>query len=142
LSGKEGFGVLPPAELERRDSGVFEELKWLISFTPKVGRSDEVAEVIYVDFQASDAGLLGVRRWRGVCCLTLIGAVVDVGVRRWKQERRTLTSASDQLVVLQRSKGVASDALVVWRLTRDVSVHWRWRQQIAEATKALGSIRR
>jgi hypothetical protein len=35
LSGREGLGSsLPPAELARRDSGVFEELKRLFFFTP------------------------------------------------------------------------------------------------------------
>jgi hypothetical protein len=35
LSGREGLGSsLPPAELARRDSAVFEELKCLFSFTP------------------------------------------------------------------------------------------------------------
>jgi hypothetical protein len=64
-----------------------------------------------------------------------------LGIRRWLRQRQTLTSASNQLVALQCSKGVASNALVVWRLTHDVSVRWRWRQQSAEEAKALGSIR-
>jgi hypothetical protein len=35
LSGREGLGSsLPPVELARRDSGIFEELKRLFSFTP------------------------------------------------------------------------------------------------------------
>jgi hypothetical protein len=35
LSSREGLGSsLPPAELAQRDSGVFEELKRLFSFTP------------------------------------------------------------------------------------------------------------
>jgi hypothetical protein len=33
--------------------------------------------------------------------------------------------------VLQCSEGVVTDTLVVWHLTRDVSVRWRWRQQSA-----------
>jgi hypothetical protein len=37
LSGREGLGSsLPPAELARRDSGVFDELKRLFSTTPEV----------------------------------------------------------------------------------------------------------
>jgi hypothetical protein len=42
LSGREGLGSsLPPAELARRDSGIFEELKRLFSTTPKVGNRTE-----------------------------------------------------------------------------------------------------
>jgi hypothetical protein len=42
LSGREGLGSsLPPAELARRDSGVFEELKRLFSTTPEVGKETE-----------------------------------------------------------------------------------------------------
>jgi hypothetical protein len=42
LSGREGSGFsLPPAELARRDSGVFEELKRLFSTTPEVGKETE-----------------------------------------------------------------------------------------------------
>jgi hypothetical protein len=42
LSGREGLGsFLPPAELVRRDSGVFEELKRLFSTTPEVGKETE-----------------------------------------------------------------------------------------------------
>jgi hypothetical protein len=42
LSGREGLGSsLPPAELARQDSGVFEELKWLFSTTPEVGKETE-----------------------------------------------------------------------------------------------------
>jgi hypothetical protein len=42
LSGREGFGSsLPPAELARQDSGVFEELKRLFSTTPEVGKETE-----------------------------------------------------------------------------------------------------
>jgi hypothetical protein len=53
-----------------------------------------------------------------------------------------LTSVSDQLVALQCSKGVVSDTLVVWRLTRDISIHWWWRQQRVEEAKVLNSFRR
>jgi hypothetical protein len=42
LSGREGLGSsLPPAELARRDSGVFEELKRLFSTTPEVRKETE-----------------------------------------------------------------------------------------------------
>jgi hypothetical protein len=42
LSGIEGLGLsLPPAELARRDSGVFDELKRLFSTTPEVGKEIE-----------------------------------------------------------------------------------------------------
>jgi hypothetical protein len=42
LSGREGLGSsLPPAELARQDSGVFEELKQLFSTTPKVRKETE-----------------------------------------------------------------------------------------------------
>jgi hypothetical protein len=42
LSGREGLGSsLPPVELARRDSGVFEELKRLFSTTPEVGKETE-----------------------------------------------------------------------------------------------------
>jgi hypothetical protein len=42
LSGREGLGhSLPPAELARRDSGVFEELKRLFSTTPEVENQTE-----------------------------------------------------------------------------------------------------
>jgi hypothetical protein len=43
LSGREGLGSsLPPTELARRDSGVFEKLKRLFSTTPEVGKETEV----------------------------------------------------------------------------------------------------
>jgi hypothetical protein len=46
LSGREGLGSsLPPADLARRDSGVFEELKRLFSTTPEVRKETEVTEV-------------------------------------------------------------------------------------------------
>jgi hypothetical protein len=42
LSGREGLGSsLPPAELTRRDSGIFEELKRLFSTTPEVEEETE-----------------------------------------------------------------------------------------------------
>jgi hypothetical protein len=42
LSGREDLGSsLPPAELARRDSGVFEELKRLFSTTPEVRKETE-----------------------------------------------------------------------------------------------------
>jgi hypothetical protein len=42
LSSREGLGSsLPPAELARRDSGVFEELKRLFSTTPEVENQTE-----------------------------------------------------------------------------------------------------
>jgi hypothetical protein len=42
LSGREGLGSsLPPAELARQDSGVFEELKRLFSTTPKIIKETE-----------------------------------------------------------------------------------------------------
>jgi hypothetical protein len=42
LSGREGLGSsLPPAELARRDSGVFEELKRLFSTTPEIRNRTE-----------------------------------------------------------------------------------------------------
>jgi hypothetical protein len=42
LSGREDLGSsLPPTELARRDSGVFEELKRLFSTTPEVGKEME-----------------------------------------------------------------------------------------------------
>jgi hypothetical protein len=42
LSGREGLGSsLPPAELARRDSGVFEESKHLFSTTPEVRKETE-----------------------------------------------------------------------------------------------------
>jgi hypothetical protein len=45
LSGREGLGPsLPPAELARRDSGVFEELKRLFSTTLEVRKEMEANE--------------------------------------------------------------------------------------------------
>jgi hypothetical protein len=45
LSGREGFeSSLPPVELARRDSGVFEELKRLFSTTPLVRKETEANE--------------------------------------------------------------------------------------------------
>jgi hypothetical protein len=42
LSGREGLGSsLPPAELARRDSGIFDKLKRLFSTTPKVRKETE-----------------------------------------------------------------------------------------------------
>jgi hypothetical protein len=69
------------------------EIKRLFSIVSKNGTGGEVTEVIVIVFRASDAGLLS--------------------VRRWLRQHRTLTSASDQLIALQCSEGVASDALVV-----------------------------
>jgi hypothetical protein len=48
LSGREGFGV-------------FVEMKRLFSFTPKVGRSGEVAGEFSAENQATDAVFAGVR---------------------------------------------------------------------------------
>jgi hypothetical protein len=61
LSGREGLGSsLPPAELVRRDSGVFEELKRLFSTTPEVGEETE-----------TDGGHIGDRTLDRTClCLT------------------------------------------------------------------------
>jgi hypothetical protein len=45
LSDREGLGPsLPPAELVRRDSGIFEELKRLFSTTPEVRKKTEANE--------------------------------------------------------------------------------------------------
>jgi hypothetical protein len=52
---------LPPAELARRDSGVFEEIKRLFSIAPKVRRSGEVMGVFLAEKQAMDVGLGGDR---------------------------------------------------------------------------------
>jgi hypothetical protein len=42
LNGREGLGLsLPPIELARQDSGVFEKLKRLFSTTPEVGKETE-----------------------------------------------------------------------------------------------------
>jgi hypothetical protein len=42
LSGREGLeSSLPPAELARRDSGVFEELKRLFYTTPEIEKETE-----------------------------------------------------------------------------------------------------
>jgi hypothetical protein len=46
LSSREGLGSsLPPTELARQDSGVFEELKRLFSTTPEVGKEMKVTKV-------------------------------------------------------------------------------------------------
>jgi hypothetical protein len=97
-------------------------MKHLFSIVLKDEKGNEVTEVIYANQYASDAGFLGVRRWLW---------------QHWM-----LTSVSDQLVALQCSKGVVSDTLVVWRLTRDISIHWRWHQQRVEKAKVLNSFRR
>jgi hypothetical protein len=65
---------LPPAEQAHRDLGVFKEMNWLFSFTPKAGRSGEVTEVVVVVLQATDAGHGGDRHWPCVCRFT-IGAI-------------------------------------------------------------------
>jgi hypothetical protein len=39
------------------------EMKHLFSFTPKVGRSGEVAGEFSAENQATDAGFVGVGRW-------------------------------------------------------------------------------
>jgi hypothetical protein len=57
-------------ELVRRDSGVFEEIKWLFSFTPEAGRSGEVVEVVIAVLQATGAGREGDRRCPYVYRLT------------------------------------------------------------------------
>jgi hypothetical protein len=61
LSGKEGLGSsLPPTELARRYSGVFEESKRLFSTTPEVKKKRRRMEVTEV-----------IGRWTGRCpCLT------------------------------------------------------------------------
>jgi hypothetical protein len=46
---------LPLAELARRDSGVFEEMKRLFSIAPKVGRSGVVTEQVDAEKHATDA---------------------------------------------------------------------------------------
>jgi hypothetical protein len=75
---------------------VFEEMKCLFSFTPEVGRSDEVTEVFV---------LRSTRQ-------TLIAEVTDADISvRWL----TLGGA-----LLEH----ASDAVVAERQTRDVSVRW------------------
>jgi hypothetical protein len=65
---------LLPAKLARQDSGVFEEMKCLFSFTPKVERSGEVTRV-------TDAGQGSDRRWRRICQLTLEDELRRSGVR-------------------------------------------------------------
>jgi hypothetical protein len=55
---------LPPVKLARRDSGVFEEMKCLFSFTSKVRRSGEVAEGFRAEKHATDAGSKDDGRWR------------------------------------------------------------------------------
>jgi hypothetical protein len=49
LSGREGLGSsLPPAELARRDSALFGEVKRLFSTTPEVGKETEANAVTEV----------------------------------------------------------------------------------------------
>jgi hypothetical protein len=48
---------LPPAELARRDSGVFAEMKCFFSITPKDGKGGEVAGVFLTKKHPSDASL-------------------------------------------------------------------------------------
>jgi ribosomal protein L32 len=69
LRGREGFGVL-------------EKMKCLFSFTPKVGRSGEVARVFLAKKHSTDAGQGSDRRWHRVCRLTLEDGLWRRGVRR------------------------------------------------------------
>jgi hypothetical protein len=73
---------LPPAELTRQDSGIFEEMKCLFSFMLKVGRSGEVARVFLTEKDSTDAGRGSDRRWHRVCWLTLEDGLWRRGVRR------------------------------------------------------------
>jgi hypothetical protein len=73
---------LPPAELARRDSGVFEKIKCLFSFTLKVRRSGEVVRVFLTEKHSTDVGRDSDRRWRCVCRLSLEDGLRRRGVRR------------------------------------------------------------
>jgi hypothetical protein len=87
-----------------------------------VGRSGELTKGLCAEMHTSDAALGSVGRW-----LLL---------------HQTLMSASDVPSTVACAGERASDALVVLRQTRGVSVRWWWRQQSAEAAKVMGSIRR
>jgi hypothetical protein len=67
-----GLGsFLPPAELTRRDSCVFVEMKRLFSLALDARTRGKVTIVIVVVFRASYAGCGGVRRQCHVWCLAL-----------------------------------------------------------------------
>jgi len=56
LKGRERMGSsLPPAELARRDSTLFEKMKCIFSIAP-VGNFGEVAEVFLAKKHSPDAG--------------------------------------------------------------------------------------
>jgi hypothetical protein len=72
---------LPPAELARRDSGVFVEIKRLLSIAPKDGKGGKVAGVFMRNTRrtlVSGASDTDVSVW----WLTLIRALLEGGVER------------------------------------------------------------
>jgi hypothetical protein len=116
-------------------------MKLLFSIAPKDEKGGGVAEVFLTEKQASDAGFGGVRRGHRICCLTLAALCWCVSTRRAGSRE---TDARRQRLVHSpwwRMLASVSDALVVLRQTHGVSVRWWWRQQSAEAAKALGNIR-
>ena len=57
MKGRERMGSsLPPAELARRGSALFEKMKCIFSITP-VGKFGEVAVVFLAEKHSPDAGL-------------------------------------------------------------------------------------
>jgi hypothetical protein len=98
---------LPPTELARRDSGIFEKMICLFSFTPKVGRSGEVTRVFLTEKHSTNAGRGSDRRWRRVCRLTL-----EDGLRR-RGVKRAGVCATDADVSVCRS--CAAEAAKAWQ---------------------------
>jgi hypothetical protein len=87
---------VPPAELVRRDSGDFEEMKHLFSIAPKDGRSSEVTEQVYAEKHVTDAHDARDRcGCAAFCRLTLAArreAVWSGATDAWTFMRQTLTS--------------------------------------------------
>jgi hypothetical protein len=65
---------LPPAELARRDLGVFVEMKCLFSIVSKDEKGGEVVKCFYAEKRATNAALGSIRRWPSVYRLTLTRA--------------------------------------------------------------------
>jgi hypothetical protein len=120
-----GLGsFLPPTELARRDSGVFEEMKWLFSFTPKVGRSGEVTKVVVTILQVIGASHGGDRRWPCVCRFT------PGTVSRGGGDGRVDAHATDAIVSVCRSvfgglaSARASDTAPYLSIDRQTRLSW------------------
>lgn len=74
MKGRERMGSsLPPAELARRDSALFEKMKCIFSIAP-VGNLEKSRECFLTEKHSPDAECGGTGRWpQSPVCLTLLG---------------------------------------------------------------------